>query len=185
MKNEILHSEKELLELIAKNDEFAFAKLFNHYKDRIFSIALKLTKSNVIAEEIVQDVFLNIWLRRAKLFEIQNFSAYLFIVTRNNVYKVLKGIAKDYKVVLLSDENQLSSSLDTSDILIEKEYKLLLQCAIDRLPNQQKKVYRLIRDKGLKREEVALQLNIQPETVKFHMAQAIKNIRGFCILRIG
>ena len=75
--------------------------------------------------------------------------------------------------------------MDTSDILIEKENKILLHRAIDRLPNQQKKIYKLVRDKGLKGEQVALQLTIQPETVKFHMGQDIKNIRDFCVLNIG
>lgn len=185
MLNEILHNEKELLELIAKGDEYAFVKLFAHYRDKIYSIAFKLTKSDVIAEEIVQDVFLKIWIKRANLFEIQNFGAYLFIVTRNDVYKVLKGIARNYKNTLLKDNDQSFATFDTTDVIIEKEYILLLQKAIDRLPNQQKQVYYLIKDQGLKRDEVAHQLNIQPETVKFHLAQAMKNIRAYCMLYLG
>jgi len=60
-----------------------------------------------------------------------------------------------------------------------------LQNAIDRLPNQQKQVYYLIKDQGLKRDEVAHKLHIQPETVKFHLAQAMKNIRAVCMLYLG
>ena len=56
--------------------------------------------------------------------------------------------------------------------------------AIDRLPNQQKQVYHLVKDQGLKRIEVANQLHIQPETVKFHLTQAMKNIRAFCMLHV-
>jgi len=185
MLNEILHNEKELLELIAENDEGAFAKLFAHYRDRIYSIAFKLTKSTTIAEEMVQDIFLKIWLKRANLNDIQNFSAYLFIVTRNDAYKVLKRIARNYKIALLKDEYQSLADNDTADILMEKEYNQLLQNAIDRLPNQQKQVYYLMKDQGLKRDEVARQLHIQPETVKFHLAQAMKNIRTFCMPRLS
>jgi RNA polymerase sigma-70 factor (ECF subfamily) len=68
---------------------------------------------------------------------------------------------------------------------MEKEYNSLLQNAIDRLPSQQRQVYYLIKDQGLKRIEVAHQLQIQPETVKFHLTQAMKNIRAFCMLHIG
>ena len=185
MLNEILHNEKELLELIAKGDEYAFAKLFAHYRDKIYSVAFKLTKSDVIAEEIVQDVFLKIWLMRSNLIEIQNFGAYLFIVTRNDVYKVLKGIARNYKNTLLKDNDQSFANNETIDLVMEKEYQGLLQRAVDRLPNQQKQVYYLVKEQGLKRDEVAHQLNIQPETVKFHLAQAMKNIRAFCMLYIG
>lgn len=182
--NDTIYNEKELIELIAKGDEVAFANLVTNYKNRIYSIAFKLTKSNVIAEEIVQDVFLKIWLKRATLPDIQNFDAYIFIVTRNGVYKVLKEIAQNYKVTLLTDEHQLLTNMDTSDLVAEKEYNLLLQQAVERLPNQQKQVYKLMKNEGFKRNEVANQLDVQPETVKFHLAQAMKNIRAFCLIHL-
>ncbi|MEO6290979.1 MAG: sigma-70 family RNA polymerase sigma factor [Ginsengibacter sp.] len=174
-----LHNENQLLGLIATGDEIAFAQIFEYYRDRIYSVAFKLTKSNVIAEEIVQDVFLKIWKKRADLIEIQNFSAYLFVVTRNHVYKILKRIASNYTTSLLTDED---IPAPTTDLIIEKEYKLVLQQAISRLPGQQKLVYYLVKDQGLKRTEVAEQLRIQPETVKFYLAEAMKNIRAFCKL---
>jgi RNA polymerase sigma factor (sigma-70 family) len=92
-----LHNEHELLQLILKGDEFAFAKLFEFYKDSVYGIAFKVTRSTIIAQEIVQNVFLKIWQRRESLHEIQNFSAYLFAITRNDVYKALKVIAKNIK----------------------------------------------------------------------------------------
>ena len=180
-----VQKEKKLQQLISNGDEWAFAQLFEQYKDRVYSMAFRLTKSNVTAEEIVQNVFLKIWLKRAGLNDIRNFSAYLFIVTRNDAYKVLKRIARNYKIALLKDEYQSLADNDTADILVEKEYNQLLQNAIDRLPNQQKQVYYLMKDQGLKRDEVARQLHIQPETVKFHLAQAMKNIRTFCVPRLS
>src|SRR5678810_238059 len=94
------NNEKELLALIAKGDEIAFSKLFLQFKDRIYSIAFKLTKSTIAAEEIVQEVFLKIWLKRANLTDIENFSAYLFIITRNDVYKSLKQIVQHHAPTL-------------------------------------------------------------------------------------
>ena len=166
-------------------DESAFTRLFELYRDRIYSIALKVTRSNIIAEEIVQDVFLKIWQRRDKLHLIQNFSAYLFAMTRNDVYKVLKEIAGNYRTTLLTDEDSSLACAYTADLIMAKEYDQVLQNAIDRLPSQQRRVYHLIKDQGLKRGEVADQLQIQPETVKFHLAQAMKNIKAFCTLYLG
>lgn len=180
-----LHNEIELLRLTALGDELAFGRLFEHYKDRIYTIAFKLTRSNIISEEIVQDVFLKIWQKRADLNSIQNFSAYLFIVARNTGYKILKDTARNYKVVALSDEDQITLNNDAADLLIEKEYGMILQNAIDRLPSQQKQVYYLLKAQGYKRDEVADQLHIQPETVKFHLAQAMKNIRAFCMMHLS
>jgi RNA polymerase sigma-70 factor (ECF subfamily) len=177
--------DKALLQQVSEGDQNAFKQLFKIHKDAIYSIAFTFAKSVELSEEIVQDVFLKIWLRRANLNDIQNFKAYLFVTTRNHVYHVLKQIAQNYKTTLMPVEDHLLVDNDTVDIVIEKEYSLLLKRAIARLPNQQREVYTLIRDHGLKRNEVACQLNLQPETVKFHLAQAMKNIRSFCMLHLN
>ncbi len=178
------YNEQQLIQLITEGDEQAFSKLFDHYRNKIYSVALKLTHSTVLAEEIVGDVFLKIWLKRTDLMGIQNFSAYLFTIARNNTFKVLKQIAKNYKIILLNDNEQLLSHNNLEDYLMEKEYSSLLQQAINRLPYQQKQVYKLIKEEGLKREEAADFLHLQPETVKFHLAHAMKNIRSFCALHL-
>lgn len=175
------YSEEELLAFIARGDELAFTRLFDNYRDRIYSIAFRITHSTTIAEEIVQDVFLKIWLRRDRLIEIQNFNAYLSVVTRNHVYKALKQIAKNYELTALADKDQLAGDNDSAGLVMEKEYNSLLQKAVDRLPNQQKQVYQYIKEKGLKREEAAGLLHLSPETVKYHLAEAMKNIRTFCM----
>src|SRR6185312_2967846 len=155
MPNGSLDNEKELIKLIADGDEIAFEKLFSHYRNRIYSVAFKLTKSYVTAEEIVQDVFLKIWINRSNLNNIQNFGGYLFIIARNDAYKALKAIAGKYKLILVEEQDQNLSSNNTADRLMEKEYNLILQNAIDRLPNQQKEVYTLVKEYGLTRDEVA------------------------------
>ena len=184
LSNNTPHSEATLLALIAQGDELAFTRLFEQYRDRIYSIAVKITHSTTIAEEIVQDVFLKVWLRKDHLNEIQNLGAYLLVVTRNTVYKALKRIAKDYELTLLTDNDQLLADSNSEDLVMEKEYNLLLQKAIDRLPNQQRQVYHFMKEEGLKREEAAALLHLSPETVKFHLAQAMKNIRTFCMLHL-
>jgi RNA polymerase sigma-70 factor (ECF subfamily) len=180
-----IYNERELLALVAEGDEPAFTGLFRLYRDRIYSIAFRLTHSSTLSEEIVQDIFLTIWIKRARLIEIENFSAYLFIVTRNEAYRALKHIARSYKAGSIAREAQSPGYNDTENYILGKEYNSLLQNAIDRLPNQQKQVYQLIKEQKLKREEVADLLHLQPETVKFHLAQAMKNIRSFCAPYLG
>ncbi len=177
-----LNNETELLSLIAEGDETAFAVLFKYYSNRIYTIAFKITGSATTAEEIVQDVFLIIWLKRADLMDIKNFGAYLFVVTRNNVYKVLKQNSRYYKTTILTNKDQLLMHNDTENGILEKEYDLLLQKAINRLPAQQQKVYKLMKEQGLKRDEVANLLKIDPETIKSHLAQSMRSIRAYCIL---
>ena len=179
-----IYNEPEIIILISQGDEIAFAKLFEHYQNKIYSAALKLTRSTTLAEEIVEDVFLKIWLKRSDLLDVQNFSAYLFTITRNHVYKSLKQIAKNYQIVHLSENNQIVAPDRVEDYLLDKEYTSLLHEAVTRLPKQQKEVYSLIKERGFKREEAASVLNLKPETIKFHLAEAMKNIRSFCTVHL-
>lgn len=178
------YNEKELLIQVASGDEVAFSKLFNHYRNKIYGSAYKLSRSAVVAEEIVQNVFLKIWLRKEKLTSIQNFNAYLFVVTRNEIYLALSRIARDAMVKSLLSENHTESEIDNEKRLIYQEYQDILQKAIARLPIQQKKVYQLIKVEGLKREEAAQLLRIHPETIKTHLARAVKSVRNYCTLHL-
>ena len=178
------YNEVEIISLIAEGNEAAFAKLFEHHRDRIYSIAFKFTHSHTAAEEITADVFLKIWLKRKDLSDIQNFSAYFFTITRNEVYRVFKVNAKKFKIAELSELHVASTSCDAEDYLMEKEYNSLLQKAIAGLPARQREVYQLSKEKDLRRDAIARLLHLQPETVKFHLAQAMKNIRSFCLLHL-
>lgn len=179
-----IYDEAEIITLVSQGDERAFANLFQHYKNKIYSIAFKLTHSATIAEEITVEVFLKIWLKRVDLLAIQNFSAYLFAITRNSVYKALKQIVKNYQTALLNESIQSIAPDNTDDYVMDKEYTSLLQEAITRLPTQQKQVYTLIKERGLKQKEAAAFLHLKPDTVKFHLAEAMKNIRSFCTLHL-
>lgn len=172
-----------MLAALVQGDEAAFADLFEHYKDSIYSIAFRLTHSTVLAEEIVQDIFLTIWLRKTQLKNIQSFKAYLFVITRNEACRALKRIARNYRIGAADTDLLAHNETDLS--ILAKEYQGLLRTAVDRLPKQQRQVYRLIKEEQLRREEVAHLLHIQPDTVKYHLAEAMKNIRAFFALYLG
>lgn len=177
-----MYDENEIITLVSQGDEHAFANLFEHHQNKVYGVALKLTHSTTLAEEIVEDVFCIIWTRRSTLMEIQNFNAYLFTITRNHVYKSLKQIAKNYQTVQLTENSQTIAPDAADDYTLDKEYTSILHEAVTRLPKQQKEVYSLIKERGLKREEAASVLNLKPETIKFHLAEAMKNIRSYCTL---
>lgn len=167
--------------LIADGDEAAYTKLFNHYANHIYAVAVKFTGSVIIAEETVQEVFLRIWLKKEHLIDIQDFRAYLFIVARNYLYRVLKNNARKYKKNIEHSAMYPLVQNDAENIVLDKECSLVLQRAIDRLPRQQKKVYYWVKEMGLKREEAARLLHIHPETIKYHLAEAMKSLRGHCL----
>jgi RNA polymerase sigma-70 factor (ECF subfamily) len=175
------YSEKAVLTAVGNGDKQAFVHLVKYYKDHIYTIALRLTRSTALAEDIVQDIFLKIWLRRNTLSEIHHFASYLNSMVQNTVFTSLKRIALERERLKHLD----SAESYLNDNIIHKEYEAVLLQAVSQLPSRQQEVYQLVRGKGLKREEAAQVLNISAETVKYHLAQAVRSIRDYCVTHAG
>lgn len=180
------YNQEELLSLVAEGDEKAFRQLFDHYESKIYSVALRITKSSVNAEELLQDIFLRVWLRRDQLSGIRDFDAYLFTIARNEAYKALKKIAIEKKRSggALSDDLLLYHT-ETEEAITMQDYTAVLRNAVEKLPPQQKQVYQLIREQGLTREQAAGMMHISSETVKTHLERAMKTIRATFVSRFG
>ncbi len=174
------YHEKELLIQIAEGDQKAFGLLFGHYKAGIYTVALRLTHSATVSEEIVQDVFLKVWIKRSGLCQIENFRAYLFTIAQNTIYSAMR---KSYKQKFVNQQD--SATITTLAIPEEdtkyRDYEQLLQEAVSRLPAKQKRTYVLIKEEGMKREQAADILHVSSETVKSNLEQAIRNIKAYCL----
>lgn len=172
-----------LLREVAAGSREAFTELFRQHRDKVFNVALTITHSEAQAEELVQDVFLKLWVKKETLAEVENFDGFLFIVTRNYALKALKKIAFDRKVKVYLEENALPL-LTAEDHLQVKYVRELVDQAVRALPPRQQQVYRLIKEKGLKREEVAKKLCISPNTIREHLAAASKSVRAYVSARL-
>ncbi len=148
-------------------------------KNDIYAHAFHFTQSVFVAEEITQDVFLKLWLNKQSLAEINNLEAWLYTITKNACFNQLKKIAREHRLKnsLAQEPEQIDET--TESYLVVKEQQSLLQQAIDHLSAQQKLVFKLNREGGLKNAEIARQLNISPNTVKTHMVGALRSIRLF------
>jgi len=183
--------EAELLKAIANGSQEAFTILFEDRHSQFYTFAFKLTRSKALAEEIIQDVFLNIWINRAALENMLNFDAYLNRITRNLSFNALRNIAKDKVMVngLPDDENFPDHSTEQS--LAYNDTLSLMRAAIAKLPPQQQLIYKLCHHEGLTYEQAAIKLNIAPSTVHSHMKAALGNLRvhfkkmGVPLLLIG
>ncbi|HUZ57244.1 MAG TPA: RNA polymerase sigma-70 factor [Hanamia sp.] len=170
------YDEKVLLAEIATGDERAFRKLFDLYKERFYAVVLKMTNSDEVAQDIVQDIFMNIWGKRESLVDIENPSSYFFTAVYRKVYHHYRKIALEKKLLQIAPS--VNEAVNTTDeIVLAHESENLISQAIAKLPPQQQLVFKLSKQEGLSREKIAHQLHISPNTVKNHLADAIKFIR--------
>lgn len=168
--------ERELLARIANGDERAFKTLFEGYYHNLGKYVFQLTGSVSLAEEIVQDAFIKVWLKKEYLVEVKNFSNYLFILCRNHTYNEMQKKATERNFIdRLSHRITDQHNNENPDTLSEK-YRELVEEAIEKLPPQAQKVYLMSRDERMKYEEIAQALQISPVTVKKHIQYANKFI---------
>lgn len=171
------YDEKELLTRIAAGEESAYRTFFDLYKERFYAVVLKMTRSDLVAEEIVQEVFLNIWMKREKLVFIENPSSYFFTAVYRRVYSYYRNLAREEKIKgVLSKSNMFENS--TEELIFARESQLLITTAIQKLPSQQQVIFKLSKQEGLSREEIAEQLELSPNTVRNHLSCAVKTIRA-------
>jgi RNA polymerase sigma-70 factor (family 1) len=172
----IINEENKLLHLIANGDEKAFGVVFKRYNDLLGSHIFRITNSHELAQEVVQDIFLKIWLNRTELIHIQNFKAYLYVLSKNHALNCLKRVAMERVIITnLSPKEDLQQD----EVAEENEKYLLFDEAIDQLPPQQRKVYLMSRHERLRYAEIASRLNISTETVKKYLQIATESISSY------
>ncbi|SDD56554.1 RNA polymerase sigma-70 factor, ECF subfamily [Dyadobacter soli] len=171
--------EKELLQRIGYGDERAFRVLFDQYHHKLGIYIFRLVKSDELAQEVVQDVFLKIWTNRFSLAEINNFQAYLSVIAKNHALNCLKKLAAEQALIAPLDAWEYDLQSDEAGDETDR-YRLMDQ-AIDRLPKQQKIVYLLSRHERLQYAEIARRLSISQKTVKKYLQISTESIT--CYIR--
>jgi RNA polymerase sigma-70 factor (ECF subfamily) len=156
-------------------DKEAFRILFEKFKNKVYSYCVHLTHSEVIAEDITQEVFMKVWLNRNFLDEINNLEAWIITIARNLCFNQLKKQSFEKKLSRFANSNSLQENAD--DNIIYKDRLNEVTHILNNLPPQQRIIFNLNRIEGLKNEEIALQLHISVNTVKSHFTKAMQTVR--------
>ena len=174
------NNEKELFLFIAEGDEEAFRQLFHLYMPKLYPMILKVTKTENATEDILQETFLRVWMNRDKLPGIENPWAWILQIAYYQAFTHLrKQITHEKAVNKLSDKpDSRSLSSATEEAVAFRAMQTLIAQAIYKMPSQQKKVYLLSREQGLKVPEIASRMSLSEQTVKNTLVRALKFIRN-------
>lgn len=170
------HKESELLQNVSTGSTEAFRRLYYLWEPVLSSYLFQVTKSKELTSEIVQDVFLKIWMTRETLHEIKNFKAYLFVISKNQAINALKKSILELEKFKIFAENP---HLYEDEVDEKKEYQYsLIDEAIDQLPARQKEVFLMHRYDRMTYQEIADRLGIGKESVKSHLSIGIKAVKS-------
>jgi RNA polymerase sigma-70 factor (family 1) len=172
------YEEKELLRQIGEGSENAFRLLFLQYAPRLKNYVLRLSRSLEVAEDIVHDVFLEIWKSRERMAELDHFSAYVYRAAHNKAHRSLQRKAKEILIVAeLRREQGEDLGFEGDDKLTYQQVRDSIKQAVDKLPPQQRKVFLFSRHLGLTHQQIADELHLSPNTVNNHLVEALRTLR--------
>lgn len=167
----------KILEKLKQGDSGAYKELFNLYYSALSTYALKYCDSFVMAEDVVQDLFIKIWDEKLYLKLEGAMGPYLFKAVKNNTLLALKEKSKYSFIDIEKQVNKLIFDEDIDLKFIEEEEKRLHK-EIEALPLKSKEVFKAIVLDNLKYKDVAIQLGISINTVKTHHSRALKQLRN-------
>lgn len=174
-----LHNEKIVLRALSAGEERAFRKLYDHYAEKVYSVALLHLKQPELAEDLVQSVFLKLWESRADMDEVQAFAGWFYTLTRNMIISSLRkqGTQASYLDFLRQRQGLLPINPDQD--FVRKEQLQLIRRGVQQLSAQQRTAFTLQCDEGLSYKIIGERMGISPNTVRVHLFKAMESLRRF------
>ncbi|HET9745223.1 MAG TPA: RNA polymerase sigma-70 factor [Chitinophagaceae bacterium] len=169
----------QLGERIANDDQLAYRQLFIQFYTKLSRFVMGFTKNKELTDEIVSDVFINVWRRRTKMGEIKNLKLYLYVSAKNTTFNYLKKLHRENLTDLDMVEIELEDPFaDPGAAMITREMNLKLKAAINDLPPRCKLIFTLIKEDGLSYKQTAQLLSVSVSTVENQISIALKKISG-------
>lgn len=172
-----MHTETELVEKLRNGDSFAFEVLFYKYRSRVKGFARSMIPTQIDPEEIVQEVFVRVWLKREAINPEKDFQSYLFSITKNLILDHLKS-AVNRRLYFVEEHFQQDLLIeDGTDVTISEDVEAKLLELIEQLPERRRKIFSLSRFEGMSYKQIAERLNISENTVDSQIRNALAFLR--------
>jgi RNA polymerase sigma-70 factor, ECF subfamily len=166
-----------LMVLISEGNKLAFDVIYDRYWEKLLVYVVKVIKDKEEASDILQDVFVSLWNRRAELSKIECLSAYLFTAVRYKTLVYLKKVATKSKLMTILPESFSDLRNSSEELYYAKELSRLIDREIESLPSKMKQIFVLSRREELSHKEIAQALHISDKTVRKQIQNALKVFR--------
>jgi RNA polymerase sigma-70 factor (family 1) len=170
-------TDEDLLALLKKGSEKAFDCLYFRYRNKLFNIAYNRLKSKEVCEELVQDLFADLWQKCHQLQIQNNLSSYLCTAVKYAVLDHIRAQQSKEKYISEMLRSVENTSPTAESQLDHDELSYHLSRGIEALPEKCREVFVLSRFEKRSIREISEQLKISPDTAKYHISTALKKLR--------
>jgi RNA polymerase sigma-70 factor (ECF subfamily) len=172
-----IYSEKALFLRIAEGDEVAFEQLFHLYVPVLHRIIYQVVQSESAVKDIAQEVFLQLWLGRDKLPAVEEPRHWIHRIAYNLSFRYLRRQLLHKKAAAEIATGQQQSIHQTEEVMQLTEVSRFIRQAVDQLPQQGQRIFRMSRTEGMKPAEIAAALEISVQGVRNSLTRSAKTIR--------
>ena len=167
-------SDKELLEYLKEGSQEAFTEIYNRYWKQMLVIAYTFSKDKSVSQDIVQEIFAKLWVRKAEL-NIEYLNTYLGSAVRFSVFKLIYKQKRRLEIESQNVADELSTLTEEQiDTRFIQEY---INKVVEELPENCRMVFNYSRNYGLSTTEISMELGISKKTVEGYLTKGLKIIR--------
>ena len=170
--------DSDLVERMRDGDKEAFEAIFDRYYDLLHTFAKQILKDSFAAEDIIQNVFIKVWIRKERINSKLSLRSYLLVATRNELFDYMR---RRYNL-LRSDINDglldvADTDPDAGEYLLHRERAGFIDAAMRSMPDKRREIFSMRYDRNMTNAEIARALNLSIRTVEKHVDLSIKQIR--------
>ncbi|TCD07037.1 sigma-70 family RNA polymerase sigma factor [Pedobacter frigidisoli] len=168
----------DLLNLLKQGDKRAYEKIYFAYSKELLYAAYKKTGDKIIAEELVQNIFISLWEKRMTL-EINNLQAYLFGALKLSVINHIRSLVMENKYMAYQTLTYSEDHQDTANLVDLHDLSSIIEKGINSLPEKTQEVFRLSRYQHQSTKDISTELNLSEKAVEYHITRSIKRIKEY------
>ena len=168
-------TEDQLIHRLRLGDEQAFTEIYNRFWEKLLAIGYYHTQSKPSAEDVVHDVLMSLWTRKANV-EIRSLEAYLGTAVKFAVFKEIVRDRRRRDLLHQADRNVYTA--DIEDNLDMRFLEAYLHGAIEKLPEKARLVFTYSRDHQLSISEISKKMDLSPKAIEYHMTKALRALRN-------
>lgn len=171
-------SDPDLFEALKANKQSALNAIFNRYWKPLYISAYNFLKEKELSEDMVQEVFYDLWRNREKIEITTSLKSYLYACVRYKVFNEFRRNKNIQKVTHIENLDERMNAATPESKVMHKELIQSLEAIVSSLPSKCQQVYRMSREEQLSHKEISVKLEISTKTIENHMTKALKAIKN-------